>query len=71
MKVCCFKEKRLQTCADCPEYVSCPIIQGWFNKSGYKYGKYKESIEFIRQNGYTEFLRIANNWKNQYGAFSR
>jgi hypothetical protein len=67
MKVCCFKEKKFQTCADCEEYVSCSIIQDWFNKNGYKYKKYKESIEFIRQNGYDKFLKIANSWKNQYG----
>lgn len=36
-------------------------------KQGYKYGKYKQSIEFIRNNGYPKFLDIANGWKGPYG----
>ncbi len=70
MKVCCLKEKGQQTCADCTEYDECTTIHGWFNKSGYKYKKYKESIEFIRKNGYMNFLEIADKWKNQYGKLS-
>ncbi len=67
MKICCYKNKQLQTCADCHEYVSCSIIHEWFNKKGYKYKKYKESVEFIRKSGYDMFLQKADNWKNQYG----
>ena len=67
MKVCCLKEKKHNTCGDCQDYVSCSIIQTWHSKSGYKYKKYKESIEFIKQFGYGEFLNKADKWKNQYG----
>ena len=67
MKVCCFKEKQLNTCADCRDYPSCPIIQTWFNTSGYKYKKYKESIEYIRNFGYDSFLAKTDQWQNQYG----
>jgi len=52
MKVCCFKKRRLETCADCPDYPSCPIIQKFHNKKPVKYKKSKQSIEFIRKNGY-------------------
>lgn len=68
MKVCCFKNQ-FSSCADCGEYSSCDIIQGFFTKNGYKYKKYKEAIEFIRANGYEVFLKIANKWKMQYGKY--
>ncbi len=67
MKACCFKERKLETCADCVDYSGCNIIQGFFNKNGYKYNKYRQSAEFIRENGYAKFVKIANNWKCQYG----
>ncbi len=67
MKVCCFGEKRLETCADCPEYVRCDIIRGFQSKKGYKYRKYRESIEFIREKGYPAFTRLADAWKGPYG----
>ena len=69
MKVCCFKERNFETCADCPDYPSCGIIQGFYNKKGYKYKKYRQSIEFIRKKGYNNFIKIADNWKGPYGKF--
>ncbi len=70
MKVCCFKEKKLETCADCSEYESCQIIRAWFDKKGYIYKKYRESIEFIRKYGYDVFLEQADQWKGPYGKLS-
>ena len=69
IKVCCFRDRQMETCADCSDYSSCKTIQNLYTKNGYKYGKYKQSIEFIRNNGYSEFLEIANNWKGPYGRF--
>jgi hypothetical protein len=69
IKVCCFKERKFETCADCSDSSSCRIIQEFHSKSGYKYKKYKQAIEFIRENGYEEFIRIADNWKNAYGKY--
>ncbi|MBN2488219.1 MAG: DUF3795 domain-containing protein [Methanosarcinaceae archaeon] len=69
MKVCCFKERKFETCADCLDYPSCKIIEDFYNKNGYKYRKYRQSIEFIRDNGYASFLEIADNWKGPYGKF--
>lgn len=68
IKRCCLLDKKLNTCADCPDYEGCRIIQGFFNRNGYKYGKYKESIEFIRQNGYPAFITAAQSWKHAYGS---
>jgi hypothetical protein len=69
IKVCCFKGRKFETCADCLDYNNCNIILGFHDKSGYKYRKYKQSIEFIRTNGYAKFIKIAKNWKGPYGKF--
>jgi hypothetical protein len=68
MKVCCI-QKRFSSCADCDDYDSCDTIQGFHNKGGYKYKKYKEAINFIRTNGYEEFVKIADGWRTQYGKY--
>jgi hypothetical protein len=67
MKVCCFKEHKLQTCADCKDYASCKIMKDFYGHGGYKYKKYKESMEFIIKNGYPKFIKAAKNWKRAYG----
>jgi hypothetical protein len=69
IKVCCFKEKGFETCADCTSYNSCQTVQGLYDKSGYKYRKYRQSTEFIMGNGYDNFIRIADEWKGPYGKF--
>src|SRR4030042_1431022 len=63
IKVCCFRERQLETCADCDDYSGCKIINGLYGKKGYKYGKYCQSMEFIRENGYDRFLGMADAWK--------
>ncbi|MFA5014386.1 MAG: DUF3795 domain-containing protein [Actinomycetota bacterium] len=67
MKVCCFKEKKLETYAVCPDYPGCKIINDFYDKNGLKYKKYKQAIEFIRKNGYSKFIKLANDWKGAYG----
>ncbi len=67
IKLCCFRDRRFETCADCPVYPSCDIISGFHGKSGFKYKKYRQSIEFIRDRGYAEFIGIARNWRGPYG----
>jgi hypothetical protein len=69
MKVCCFKERGYETCADCPEYVSCEIIKEFYGKKGYKYKKYRQALEFIRENGYARFIEIADTWRGPYGKY--
>jgi hypothetical protein len=66
-KNCCYRDKKLETCADCYEFSSCKLIQGFYAKNGFKYTKYMQSIEYIRANGYEAFLNLANNWKGPYG----
>ncbi|ADN35212.1 hypothetical protein Mpet_0438 [Methanolacinia petrolearia DSM 11571] len=71
IKVCCFGEKKFETCADCPDYDACDVISVFHNKKGYKYIKYHESLEFIRKNGYDEFIEAAGKWKGAYGRLPR
>ena len=67
IKLCCFRDKGLETCADCDDFSSCVTIQGLYARSGYKYHKYRQSLIFIRENGYQAFLNIADSWKGPYG----
>lgn len=67
IKVCCFRDKKLMTCADCADLVTCPTINDFYNKGSYKYKKYKQSVEFIKKNGYGPFIAMAAGWKNAYG----
>ena len=66
IKVCCFRERGLETCADCPDY-PCEILGEFWSKRGWKYKQYRKQLEFIRQNGYEEFLKRANKWKGPRG----
>jgi len=67
IKVCCFRDMNLDTCADCSKLNDCQIINELCNHAGYKYKKYKEAIEFIRKRGYSEFIRFADEWKGAFG----
>ena len=66
IKLCCFKERELQTCADCNDMDTCEIIQSWFAK-GYKYQLYQRSLIYIRENGYDRFIEKADDWNNAKG----
>lgn len=67
IKLCCFRDRRLETCADCRDYPDCSIIHGFYSKNGYKYKKYRQSIELIKENGYDRFLAFADGWEGPYG----
>ena len=67
IKLCCFRERKFETCADCADFNSCMIISRLYEKKGYKYRKYKEAIEFIRKEGYAAFFKSADLWKGPYG----
>ena len=68
MKKCCLTRGCI-TCGDCGEYESCEIIHSFLNHPGYKYGKYKQALEYIRAHDYTSFMKAAENWKNAYGKY--
>lgn len=64
--MCCFRERKYETCADCPDY-PCSILKEHWSKKGWKYQQTRKQLEFIRVNGYKEFLKRANKWKNCRG----
>jgi hypothetical protein len=66
MKLCCFRDNGLQTCADCLKFAKCETIQSWFAKGG-KYARYKKFLEYIREHGYEEFLLRADKWTYEAG----
>jgi hypothetical protein len=63
IKRCCFKDHKLETCADCITY-PCDILETFFSK-GRK--KYRKQLDLIRQYGYQEFLKNAEKWKSASG----
>jgi hypothetical protein len=66
IKICCYRDRKLETCADCPDFSTCRIIQDWYRK-GYKYNRYRQSIEYIKEKDYKKFLEKADRWKGPYG----
>ncbi len=66
IKVCCINMKH-DTCADCKGFTKCKTIHGFYDKGAYKYKKYKQSMEFISKNGYSEFFKHADKWNGPYG----
>jgi hypothetical protein len=66
MKVCCFIERKLETCSDCLDY-PCEVLEVFWDKKGWKYKQYKRQLEFINQNGYDKYLKIADKWKRAHG----
>lgn len=68
IKVCCVKKEYI-SCVDCSKHPECHILNSFFEKCGYKYGKYKNAIEYIKENGYEAFLEIADKWKNATGKY--
>lgn len=67
IKLCCFRDRGFETCADCGDYNSCEIIHEFYGKNGFKYRKYREAVEFIRSNDYDTFLTAADDWRGPYG----
>jgi hypothetical protein len=67
IKLCCFRDRKLDTCADCAEIETCGIINKFFNKGPPEYKGYRQSIEYIRTQGRQKFLSKAEKWTKRYG----
>lgn len=68
VKLCCVTRYQ-ETCADCSEYVACEALGALHGKPGYKYGKYRQALEYVRENGYEPFLVVADRWSGAYGKY--
>jgi hypothetical protein len=49
--------------------LACGLLsaQGFYGKKGYKYGRYRKAMEFIRSHGYDAYLDAAASWTGAYG----
>jgi hypothetical protein len=70
VKVCCVTRGQ-PTCADCPEFDDCRILGAFHAKNGYKYGKYRQALIFIRKNGHSAFVTVADKWTGACGKYPR
>ncbi len=68
IKLCCLA-RQLATCADCSQYLVCRTLGALYGKAGYKYGKYRQALDYVRENGYEAFLGIADRWTGAYGKY--
>ncbi|MBA1333752.1 MAG: hypothetical protein HPY66_0145 [Firmicutes bacterium] len=46
------------------------LINEFHGKNGYKYKKYRQAIEYVRANGYADFLKIADSWDGAYDNYT-
>jgi hypothetical protein len=67
IKLCCYRDKKLETCANCSKIETCDKISMFFNKGSPEYKRYKQSIEYIRIQGYQKFLSKVKKWTKRYG----
>lgn len=68
MKKCCLARGCI-TCGDCAAYESCGTVQSFLSHPGYKYGKYRQALEYIRAHGHAAFLKMARHWTGACGRF--
>lgn len=52
--------------ADCPEYDCCAALREFFGHSGYKYSRYRQTLEFIRGNGHEAFMKAVEDWNVEF-----
>lgn len=67
IKICCYKEKKLLTCAECDHYCTCTIISERFKIGSRDNKKCLEALEYIRNNGKDNFINKADKWKGPFG----
>lgn len=67
IKLCCFKEKGLETCADCSHFRDCDIINSRFKVGTPNNRKCIRVLELIHNKGYDNFMEVAKDWPNAWG----
>ncbi len=67
IKLCCFRDKKLDTCADCDQFSNCKIFNNKFKIGTRDNKKCQESLNFIKNEGYDKFLLKTKNWKSHIG----
>ena len=67
IKICCYRDKQLITCADCEDLEECTLIPKRFKPGTYSFKKCRECLTFIKVKGYLPYIEEADNWKTHYG----
>ncbi len=67
IKLCCFRDNKFDSCAECSKFSNCEIFFGRFKIGTRDNKKYQESLAFIKKNGYLKFIKLADNWKGPCG----
>ena len=68
VKVCCLG-RGFSSCADCADVPTCPTLLAFHSHPGYKYGKYRQAIAFIRAHGYPAFFAVTQKWTGACGRY--
>jgi len=61
IKICCFRDKKFDTCADCKDLDTCPILGGWYAKNGYKYKKTSRPSSLLKKTDIPNFSKLQIN----------
>jgi hypothetical protein len=67
IKLCCFRNNKFDTCAECDKFISCKIFNGRFKIGTRNHKKYQEALLFMKNNGYSKFIELADKWKGPNG----
>jgi hypothetical protein len=67
IKICCFKEKKFDTCADCNKYYNCEIFNNRFKVGTKDNVSLQDALNYIKDHGYDKFILKAKNWKSYKG----
>ncbi len=67
IKICCLKEKKLTSCAECKEFNDCKTFNSKFKIGTRNNKKCIEILNFIKDKGYDEFLLRTKTWTNHTG----
>jgi len=65
IKLCCFRDNKYETCADCGDFQTCGLIRGRF--TDYKLRRSLEFLDFMKREGYPAFIERADAWKDCLG----
>ncbi len=67
IKLCCFRDNKFDSCAECSKFSNCEIFFGRFKIGTRDNKKYQEALAFIKKNGYSKFIKLADKWKGPCG----
>ncbi len=67
IKLCCFRDNKFDICSECDKFSNCKIFNGRFKVGTRDNKKYQEALVFIKKNGYSKFIELADQWTGPCG----